>query len=155
MIKAIGKNQLATLVSDGGRLAILPAEGDVIDFTPIDGSFPDWRRVIPRSVKSDGPFRGSLDPALISRLWKAGAAIGSPRPFVALNSDNAPAIVRYRDDNALGLIMPIRASVEPLFVAPDWAHDSNLEIRAGRIPRLTGDDRRCAVGFGRDARKKG
>jgi hypothetical protein len=106
---------------DSSRMTLIEDEDDSFGFPPVHGDFPNWRRVIPRRVKQDGPFRHLFDPALLSRLGKAGTAIGAPRPFVALNGAG-PALVTYSGATAVRCIMPIRARGETLFEAPAWVH---------------------------------
>jgi hypothetical protein len=54
-------------------------------------------------------------------LWKAGAAIGAPKPFIAPNG-SGPALVRFANSNAVGLVMPTPSdAADGPSVAPDWA----------------------------------
>jgi DNA polymerase-3 subunit beta len=66
-----------------GSVHLKLENGIALVFEPIDGTFPDWRRVIPRNASDQGykPKDGSgigYDPTLLARLWKAGDIISSP-----------------------------------------------------------------------------
>jgi DNA polymerase len=109
------------IAGDNGNFIIATGERSTCEVTPIDGTFPDWRRAFPREVGKPAPFPLTFDPALVARLWKAGAAIGAPKPYLA-PSGACPALVHYASANAIGLIMPTRSDVAgTLLVAPDWA----------------------------------
>lgn len=89
-----------------------------ITFEPVDGCFPDWRRVIPSeaSGKSDGV---TFDVALLSRLAKAGAVLGHKHPTWTPNGES-PAPMCFGDSAyAFGVIMPLRSKNK--FSRPDWS----------------------------------
>jgi len=92
--------------------------GRSITFEPVDGGFPDWRRLIPAeaSGKSDGV---TFDVALLSRLAKAGATLGHEHPNWTPNGEG-PAPVHFGDSAyAFGIIMPMRSAHK--FSRPDWS----------------------------------
>jgi hypothetical protein len=102
----------------GSRLILRTASGD-LEFSPVDGTFPDWRRIVPREVERADPIQ--FDPARLARLWKAGAIVGAPEPPLAPNG-GGPALVLYADNNAVGLIMPLRCDITAASSSPpDWA----------------------------------
>src|SRR5208337_975230 len=77
-------------------------------FRPIDGTFPDWRRVLPSEI--DG-VSAQFDPALLVRLQKAGAIFDCRFPVIAHNGIN-PALVRFGEHTGLfGVVMPFPATV--------------------------------------------
>jgi hypothetical protein len=89
-----------------------------IPFEPVDGSFPDWRRVIPSeaSGKSDGVI---FDVALLSRLAKAGAVLGLKHPTWVSNGENAAPVCFGDSTYAFGVVMPMRSKNK--FSRPDWS----------------------------------
>src|SRR5208283_5211289 len=58
-------------------------------FKPIDGTFPDWRRIVPRKIDGEA---AQFNPALLTRLQKAGVLFDCQIPAIAHNSDS-PALV--------------------------------------------------------------
>lgn len=87
--------------------------GDVV-CQPIDGSFPDWRRVIPDEVTPDGKA-AQFDGAYLADFDKIAAILTGARgkAFCTLhhNGDNGdnPAPVTFNDAPAIGVLMPRRA----------------------------------------------
>jgi hypothetical protein len=49
------------------------------------------------------------DPNLLVRLWKAGDILDGGKPQLARNG-LSPALVHYTDENAFGVIMPMRGA---------------------------------------------
>lgn len=80
-------------------------------FKPIDGKFPDWKRVIPKAVSGEA---GSYNPEIVMRVSKAVCAFydckharliqGGPASGMGGN----PAVVCGTDDTCIGIIMPWR-----------------------------------------------
>lgn len=87
-------------------------------FEPVDGTFPDWRRVTP--AWSSGKTECAYDPQLMIRLWKASKAMGGGMPDLSPNDDKA-ALVLFGVAGTFGLIMPMRA-LEGSRESPDWVH---------------------------------
>lgn len=85
---------------NGGRYQFMPAG---VSFTPIDGTFPDWRRVIPRSYSGE---RAQFDPDCYGRITKALGLIGVRLPVIAHNGNSAALV--GSPSNALAIIMPCR-----------------------------------------------
>lgn len=83
--------------------------GDVV-CRPVDGSFPDWRRVIPDEVTPDGKT-AQFDGAHVADFDKIAAILTGARgkAFCTLhhNGDN-PAPVTFDDAPAIGVLMPRR-----------------------------------------------
>jgi len=82
--------------------------GAVIVFKPIEGKFPDYRRVIPASL-SGVPVQ--FNPELLMRCRKAALAMGEKNGgvHVGYNGEDA-ALVRMRSD-LIAVVMPLRANV--------------------------------------------
>lgn len=91
-------------------------------FELIDGTFPEWRRVIPKITI---PKQSSIQSKYVADFHKAAKIICEGRSFT-LNFwlDNyAPGIVTLdNNDDFLGVIMPMRgaATERPEFTAPSW-----------------------------------
>lgn len=84
--------------------------GDVV-CRPVDGAFPDWRRVIPDEVTPDGKA-AQFDGAYLADFDKIAAILSGARgkAFCTLhpNGDN-PAPVTFGDAPAIGVLMPRRS----------------------------------------------
>lgn len=95
--------------------------GSRIGFNAIDGSFPDWRRAVPRSADckdEKGDF--AYNPYLLAKLWKAGEILDrGDKPALTPNG-SAPALVTYNDPDTFAVIMPMRDGVRR--DAPAWIH---------------------------------
>lgn len=72
----------------------------------IDGTFPEWRRVIPKEQSGEyAQFNG----AYMKELDDAARMIGLSRAYVGLNGQG-PAWVSYASETLFGVIMPIRGN---------------------------------------------
>ena len=114
----------ATLEGEPGKLGLsleLP-DGSRLEFTAIDGTFPDWRRVVPLETKQDGP-PPLFDPDRLKKLWKAGEILGEKCLGMGYNG-TAPALVTYATDNTLGVIMPTHNPVASVF-RPAWMSEAS------------------------------
>lgn len=117
----------AILEGEPGKLELtlkLP-DGPDLEFTAIDGTFPDWRRVVPLKTKQDGPVL-RFDPDRLKGLWRAGKLLGKECVGIAYNGEN-PALLDYATDNTFGLIMPMRNSVASM-VRPGWVSEESATL---------------------------
>ena len=103
-------------------------------FTPIDGKFLDYVRVIPRTVTG---IACQANPELIARFGAAATILGSHKlgasaVRIGWNGDPAKPLERRSDGAALieiqgspdfiGVLMPLRADASDYpTAAPDWA----------------------------------
>lgn len=115
-----------------GQLCITHARtGDVTMFAPVDGTFPDWRRVCPRAIeKGDTVERVHFNPALIG-LFGEVATKRERNPagvFLHTRAVNEPAAVTFGyDTQTFGVVMPMRAGEQ----LGNWA---GLPVWAGGTP---------------------
>ena len=109
-----------TLTANGVTGTLPPRymiEGDAtVTGDCIDGRFPEWRRIVPRSPSGKpGQFNG----AYLGDFHEAAKLIGGGNGVATLtHNGDAAALVRLPLE-AVGVIMPMRAD-EPLKTAPDW-----------------------------------
>lgn len=88
----------------------------------IDGSFPDFSRVVPSLTAPEGEdgkpvycVSNPFNAALVSRMADIGGELGKLRGerdgvcVIEERGNGNPALVRYPMSNALGVIMPMRA----------------------------------------------
>jgi hypothetical protein len=91
---------------------------------PIDGAFPDWRRVVPQNFATQSE-RISLDATLIDRFTKGIKAMQDSKKSVGIDiatppDDETPIIIRAGNEpDFFGVIMP-RRSLRTDARIPDW-----------------------------------
>ena len=102
-------------------------DGAII-FSPIDGVFPDWRRVLPEELSGEV---AQYNSALLATLDKAAkiafgaryANNASPHGTVAHNG-GGPAIVAWPwSETFFGIIMPFRRSDGGPPIVPAWVRE--------------------------------
>ena len=88
---------------------------------PVDGRFPDWRRVMPETASGE-PVQ--FDARLVSRFGDVYDALGGSKKFCApvihYNGTDA-ALVSNLGHGALGVIMPLREKTPAHPGVPAWA----------------------------------
>lgn len=121
----------ATLEQNGQMLVISPADGSPGTMArPIDGTFPDWRRLCPCAVdyKKD-QAHNAFDPIYIGLFGKAAAAFGYNRRSFKLHPANdygSPCAVTFGNHRkTFGIIMPLRTHDESWNGVPAWV-DADL-----------------------------
>lgn len=76
-----------------------------INFTPIEGKFPDYRRIVPANCSGE-PSPG-FSPELLSAFAKAGKALKlKSHPIVRQNGKDAALVHFYGFDQFVGVLMP-------------------------------------------------
>jgi hypothetical protein len=89
--------------------------GDTI-FTPIDGTFPDYSRIVPTSVSGE---TAQYNPEYVAALGKANKLLGGSGENVTIGyNGDKPALVTgsgFKAHNSLAVLMPLRSAAE------DWA----------------------------------
>lgn len=119
---------IGELTVDGLDFTIAPSCA-IVGGKLIDGTFPDWRRVVPQPqgplVTAKGeqfrPF-AHFNPELLARMQKIGQGLPNGRDIPVLTVFNAdsPALVKLTgDDSAFGVVMPMCAD-NKMLAAPDW-----------------------------------
>ncbi len=120
---------------DGPRLVIARGYTD-IHFVPIDGQFPDWRRIIPQLAASG--TTAQFDPLLLADFRKFGMAVDLPLPFVAHNGDG-PSFIWYPGArHVVGIIVPVKNLDELSRAPPEWTcprptDQSDIEDAIGNV----------------------
>ncbi|MBV5345461.1 MAG: hypothetical protein JZU63_07995 [Rhodoferax sp.] len=82
--------------------------GDVV-FQPVDGTFPDWTRIVPRVLPSD-PVPALFEPQYVVTMDKIASCLDGKGSEARIYSDGqSPAVVTFgaRDD-CLAVLMPKR-----------------------------------------------
>ena len=117
--KAFTDQAMLTRGDDGGMFLAHFAERHY--FKPVDGEFPDWRRVMP---KKGGEAYAHFDGRLVATFPAIAAALGDDKgsPRICPMDANSPALVVFhgREDTTFGVIMPMRGEKVSRIV-PAWA----------------------------------
>ena len=126
VIKAAKKAGLVEVEILEGKVS-MTVGGATFGGALIDGTFPDYRRVIPATVPSEGAT-AQFDPALIERAYAGVAAYYGVKPNVLRLEHNGPApgvVWNPNDIGALGIVMPMRsdANAEELTARLRWAKE--------------------------------
>jgi DNA polymerase-3 subunit beta len=115
-IKIVKKGEKNLSVHIGPQTVELEYNGTRFVGQLIDGSFPDWRRVIPKEQSGEyAQFNGSY----MKELDDAARMIGLSRAQVGMNGQ-APAWVSYASETLFGVLMPMIGTKTVLPTRPDW-----------------------------------
>jgi len=91
-------------------------------FSPIDGTFPDWRRVVPKEISGE---TAQFNPSYVGDFAKVAKALAAKGDCVKIaHNGGGPALVTFGDDiDGFGLLMPTRANQASTVwdSAPSWA----------------------------------
>lgn len=123
------KGALATVKLDA-RSVTINVGGANITAPLIDGQYPDWRRVVPRTVTG---LASQIDADYLHAMKKAHKLLGgSYSPTIAHNGaetgDGGAARVLLAAD-AIGVIMPLRAD-KPVLYTPAWLERPAAKLSA-------------------------
>lgn len=107
--------ELSAVVDEGLKITF---RGVGVTFAPIDGAFPDWRRIIPRSGPAEiGQFNGEY----LASFTKFGAALELGSPHIVHYGPALPALVRWADSGeTVGVVMPFRSEDLRARALPGW-----------------------------------
>ena len=107
-------------IGDDGRLTFEHA-GEMFGGSRVDGTFPDYRRVVPQDLTGEA---AQYDPIYLADFAKARKELGGDRttsPIVRYNGQ-APAVVDFAWETgfqAFGVIMPLSKTDRTLYYT--WA----------------------------------
>ena len=100
------KNLPIILIPGAPECRLTRATGEAVVFVPAPGPFPDYRRVIPKGPSGEASF---YDPDLLTRFKRAAEDLGSNLGLFGLRQGGDGAGLVYLTDDAVGVIMPMRA----------------------------------------------
>ena len=99
------------------RARIITGNGELSAPT-IDGIYPDWRRVVPMNASGEWAH---YDPAYVGDLGTVAEYLSGARINARVHHNGTGAApVELGVDNALGVLMPIRAEPIP-YERPEWS----------------------------------
>lgn len=96
--------------------------GQAFIFKPVDGKFPDYRRVIPQKITGEP---ACYQPEYLQRVKDAAVDLGNGKTagFGMGYNGNSGAVCRINDD-CLAIVMPLRQDILPAgAVGYDWARE--------------------------------
>jgi DNA polymerase-3 subunit beta len=111
------KSVYIEITIEGGNVTLASA-GQSISGSITDGVFPDYRRVIPESVS--GIQGNDFNNIYLVDFDKIGALIEGGKASVLQNGPGMSALVRYENENAIGVIMPLRHDLPTDLTRPAW-----------------------------------
>jgi DNA polymerase III sliding clamp (beta) subunit (PCNA family) len=91
-----------------------------IQFTPIDGTFPEWRRIVPTGVEipsskpgaNDGAEHVHFNHAYIGDLAKMGKLLGGASMLHPVSASH-PCLVTFGErEDCLSVLMPVRRAID-------------------------------------------
>lgn len=97
-------------IRDDGKCEILAGDRELI-FRPIDGVYPDWRRVIPSETSGEPGF---IHPFYLAKMQRAFNVLrgfkvtNQSNPVSILHNGNGAHVVTVDDCNCIGIMMPMR-----------------------------------------------
>jgi DNA polymerase III sliding clamp (beta) subunit (PCNA family) len=118
------------LIGDAGALEVMPEKGGaaLARDTLVEGSFPDWRRVVPSDI--GGATMAVFDSALIAKLAAALAPEKARGLTIRGVSENDPHLVWGTDPRMFGIIMPLRNVGVASPALPVWVHGPPAKAKA-------------------------
>jgi DNA polymerase-3 subunit beta len=125
-IKVNKYDSKATLEHIDGLRWCITHDGSGITFDVIDGTFPDWRRIVPKETSGE---IAQFDLSYMADFSKVAKALGKQNKAYIAHNGNGPAIVSFGEDvEGFGLLMPFRAySGSIITQAPSWLYQSYSE----------------------------
>lgn len=95
-----------------------------IGFKPVDGRFPDWRRVVPESVNNEPATFGVQLLEKVDSALRAFAGVGPSASGIysmAHNGEAATSVLTLNEDNnCFCLIMPLRKCTKSTYSRQWW-----------------------------------
>lgn len=109
---------VSTVTINDEKLVTIALEGASFAAPAVDGSFPDYARVIPESVDGETAY---FNPDLLLKFKKAAELLGEKivAPSIGYNGLGPAFVTISTTLDAIGVAMPVRSS-KPVTSAPDW-----------------------------------
>jgi DNA polymerase III sliding clamp (beta) subunit (PCNA family) len=91
---------------DEGKTWAMKTNSVSVNFPPVDGKFPDWRRIVPKPRYDIEQKPSQFNPELLIRFSKA-AKILDQKTVIVTHNDNGAGLVSIGLTNYAGVIMPL------------------------------------------------
>lgn len=103
-------------------------QGAKIDFLPIAGVPPNYRRIMPAESAISGKT-AAFDPELLARFSKAAKEFDLKSTDVVLrhNGERAGLVALRGEENFIGLIMPLLRRETMTVEVPSWAKETHSD----------------------------
>jgi DNA polymerase III sliding clamp (beta) subunit (PCNA family) len=111
-----GASTVGTIMPDAEYL-IIGYGGERSGFAPVDGTFPDWRRVIP-ALPMGETKPAQFSAHTVSRLASVGARLGYGAMCIHHDGYNPTLVDWQGNTDTVAVIMPYRVALEPKH--PTW-----------------------------------
>ena len=113
---------------DEGKTWSMKTNSVNVNFLPVDGRFPDWRRTVPKPSYDTEQQPSQFNPELLIRFSKAAKILGQ-KTVIVTHNNNGAALVSIGLTNYAGAIMPLTPSfvAEAIVKTFDYELTANLE----------------------------
>jgi DNA polymerase-3 subunit beta len=101
-----------------GHQVTLSSAGQSISGSILEGVFPDFRRVIPNSVS--GIQGNEFNNEYLVDFDKIGKLLNGGKASVLQNGTGMSALVKFTDENVIGVIMPFKHDLPASLTRPAW-----------------------------------
>jgi DNA polymerase-3 subunit beta len=119
LIEAAVKTKAPVIdISIEGHQVTLSSAGQSISGSITDGVFPDFRRVIPNSVS--GIQGNEFNNEYLVDFDKIGKLLNGGKASVLQNGTGMSALVKFTDENVIGVIMPFKHDLPASLTRPAW-----------------------------------
>ena len=111
------KAQVIDITIDGPSVT-LSSMGQNVSGSITDGVFPDFRRVIPEKVSG---IQGNVfNNEYLVDFDKIGKLVNGGKASLMLNGPLNTALVKFTDENVIGVIMPFKHDLPTSLTRPAW-----------------------------------
>jgi len=118
LIEAAVKTKAPTIdITIDGPSVTLSSMGQNVSGSLTEGVFPDFRRVIPNSVT--GVAGSQFNNEYLVDFDKIGKLINGGKASV-LQNDGAAALVKFDNENVIGVLMPFKHELPTSLTRPSW-----------------------------------
>ena len=103
-----------------GEVITISTPNGTFSMSKVEGRFPDWRRAIPSDNYQE--TASDFNASLIVDFDKVNRLLGGAKDTYCTVQQNGNdcALVAFRDENVIGVIMPLRKTVKDI-KKPVWA----------------------------------
>jgi len=111
------------LIGDNGTIVVIDNGGteQIARGSTVDGSFPDWKRIIPQDI--GGATKAVFSPVVLATLAKSMLQLKLGGLVMRGTGDCDPHLVWGDDDRMVGVAMPIRTpDADERATLPQWAN---------------------------------
>lgn len=124
------KTQAESVKIDDGVLTVVDDMESVLHMEPcepIDGTFPDWRRVIPNTETELTSNHGTFNHVYFAKIAETAKILSKSETGVKILGEDPTKshLVNYTDNEVFSILMPMRDTIET--GVPSWLEVSKNE----------------------------